>query len=458
MYVHLTDGGRRIAQAVRRGGRRRPVPSAVAVLAVLGALAGVLVAVASGAPRDDLSAAPAASVPALSVLNLPAVRPSTGDSPVIRGMTLGTGARLMSGSAVPAVAASQSGRVVGAPPPAVAPLRRTLQADLLIVAPFSLPRSVLTSVSRLPGVTGIEQIEAVRMRIDGAYTAVLGVDPSVFRTFAARPTGASNALWEGVADGGIAVSYTMGKLDKLPLGGTVAAAGRTTKRLRVVAFGTMGIGGVNAVVSDSVARSLGAPAGNAIVVSMATSDFTADAAAAGRLIPHGAGVEQLVSLITVPGGETAVNGGGTAGVGASTAGGAPAVQLDTMLRAAMSREGMPYIWGAAGPTAFDCSGLVQWSFAQAGVVMPRVAADQALSGPAVPVSQLQPGDLLFYHTDPTDPTYVSHVAIYLGKGWMIQAPEPGEDVQIVPADFGNEFAGAIRVNPAQAAAVAANVA
>jgi cell wall-associated NlpC family hydrolase len=119
---------------------------------------------------------------------------------------------------------------------------------------------------------------------------------------------------------------------------------------------------------------------------------------------------------------------------------------------------MPYVWGAAGPTSFDCSGLVQWSFAQAGVTMPRVAADQALTGPAVPVSQLQPGDLLFYHTDPTAPTYISHVAIYLGNGWMIQAPEPGKDVEVVPADFGNEFAGAVRVNPAQAAAVAAQVA
>ena len=87
-----------------------------------------------------------------------------------------------------------------------------------------------------------------------------------------------------------------------------------------------------------------------------------------------------------------------------------------------------------------------------------VAADQALAGPAVPVSQLQPGDLLFYHTDPTAPRYISHVAMYLGNGWMIQAPEPGKNVEIVPADVGSEFAGAIRVNPAQAAAVAGHVA
>ena len=87
--------------------------------------------------------------------------------------------------------------------------------------------------------------------------------------------------------------------------------------------------------------------------------------------------------------------------------------------------------------------------------MPRVAADQARTGPSVPVSQLAPGDLLFYHTDPTAPGYISHVAIYLGDGKMIQAPEPGMDVEVVPVDVGNEFAGAVDVSPAVAAQVAA---
>jgi cell wall-associated NlpC family hydrolase len=117
---------------------------------------------------------------------------------------------------------------------------------------------------------------------------------------------------------------------------------------------------------------------------------------------------------------------------------------------------MPYVWGGAGPDQFDCSGLVQWSLAQAGVVMPRVAADQALTGPLVPPSQLAAGDLLFYHTDPTAPGYISHVAIYLGDGKMLQAPEPGLDVEVVPASFGSEFAGAIQVDPGIAAAVAAD--
>jgi peptidoglycan DL-endopeptidase CwlO len=412
----------------------------VAVLAAVGTLCGVLVALSS-APSGQLASGSArAASPTFGLL---AVKPSTGSAPVAPGLAMGNGSRLLP---VP-IASSPAAE------PRVAPLHRTIQADLLIVAPFSLSAGLAAKVGRIPGVVAAERIEAVRMSVNGSPTAVLGVDPSVFREFAARPTGASNVLWQGVAGGGIAVSYTMGTEDKIKLGGTVTAAGRTTKKLRVAAFGTLGIGGVDAVVSDATARALGAPAGNAIVVSVAPSDFTAALAAAGRLIPKGAGVEQLVSLIAV-GGSTSVGNG----TGQLTESAVPQTTLNAMLTAAMSRRGMPYVWGAAGPTSFDCSGLVQWSFRQAGILMPRVAADQALSGPSVPVSQLQPGDLLFYHTDPTDPTYISHVAIYIGNGWMLQAPEPGLDVEVVPADFGSEFAGAVRVNPAQAAAVAARVA
>jgi len=455
--VHLTEGGRRAARAIRHGGYRRMLPVCVAVFAAAGTLAGVLTAVASGGPSGPggaLGAADAAGgragtvTESASMFGLPEVRPATGNASVLSGTVLTDQA-----VAVPA-ARPAAGH------PSVAPLRHTYQADLLVVSPSSLPSKLVRSVSGISGVTATEQVEAVRMRINGTYTAVLGVNPSVFRSFAAKPTAKSNALWDGVAGGGIAVSYTMGKMDKLPLGGTVSAAGRTTKRLRVTAFGTLGIGGVNAVVSNAVARSLGAPAGNAIVVSAQASDFTAVAAAVGRLVPHGASVEQLVTVVSTGSGTGSAesSSSGTAGTGPADEAAVPSARINTTLQAAMSRRGRPYVWGGDGPDVFDCSGLVQWSFRQAGIVMPRVAADQALTGPAVPVSQLEPGDLLFYHTDPTDPTYISHVAIFLGNGWMIQAPEPGQDVEVVPADFGSEFAGAVRVDPAQAAAVAAGVA
>jgi len=276
---------------------------------------------------------------------------------------------------------------------------------------------------------------------------MLGVDPSQFRSFAARPTASSNKLWQGVADGGIAVSYTMGRLDRLPLGGKVSVSGTGEQRLRVGGFGTVGINGVDAVVSESVARSLGFPSGNAIVVSAPHANIAKLAGRIAQLLPRNAMVYPLV--IQQPGAA------GVAGVTSRSIHGFPTLtsgQLVTMLRAALSRRGLPYVWGGSGPSVFDCSGLVQWSFAQAGIVMPRVAANQALTGPAVPLSLAAPGDLMFYHYDPTAPNYISHVAIYLGHGLMEQAPAPGMNVQVVPADFGAGFAGLVRVDSARTCA------
>jgi cell wall-associated NlpC family hydrolase len=337
----------------------------------------------------------------------------------------------------------------------VAPLRQRHQADLLVVAPFSLSAKVLAAVRHLAGVTNAEPLEAAKIKINGSYTATLGVNPSTFRGYASGPTAASNKLWQGVADGGVAVSYTMGKLDKLSLGGQVTASGRQAERLGVIAFGTVGIGGVDAVVSNATARSLGMPAANAIVISAPPARVAALTSQIKKVIPPRAGVEPLVTVVYRTGGTA---GASTSPLGAAAGIGMTSPEMTAALQAAESRKGLPYVWGAAGPATFDCSGLVQWSFARAGVTMPRVAADQARTGPAVPVSQLQPGDLLFYHTDPTAPGYISHVAIYLGNGWMIQAPQPGENVEIVPAGFGSEFAGAVRVDPSTAAAVAAGLA
>ncbi|MFI5064061.1 MAG: C40 family peptidase [Streptosporangiales bacterium] len=345
---------------------------------------------------------------------------------------------------------------------------RLLRADVLIVSRTSLPAGTAAAVAKLGGVLAARPLDAARIQVNGRWVAMLGVDPVTFRQFTPRPTAAASKLWASVAAGGIAVSYTMGKQDKLPSGGTVRVSGRTLKSLRVGGFGTVGIGGVDAVVSDQVARSLGFPAANAVLVSAPGDRVATLVSRIKAHVPRTALVEPLVS--TAPSGRPAAAGvaGSTAGTASvagaagSTAGAAQAgaglslAQLTAMLRAAVSRVGMPYVWGAAGPRSFDCSGLVQWSFAQAGVVMPRVAADQARTGPLVPVSQLQPGDLLFYRTDPTAPSYISHVAIYLGRGLMIQAPQPGQDVQVVPADVGSEFAGAVRVSPAIAAQVAAS--
>jgi cell wall-associated NlpC family hydrolase len=96
---------------------------------------------------------------------------------------------------------------------------------------------------------------------------------------------------------------------------------------------------------------------------------------------------------------------------------------------ASSALGRPYVWGANGPSGFDCSGLMQWSYAQAGVSLPRTSQAQRFAGRQVPLSQAQPGDLVTYRND------ASHVAMYMGDGQVIHAPYPGAPVRYDPVNM-----------------------
>jgi cell wall-associated NlpC family hydrolase len=105
---------------------------------------------------------------------------------------------------------------------------------------------------------------------------------------------------------------------------------------------------------------------------------------------------------------------------------------------ALSRRGDPYIWGAAGPGEFDCSGLVVWAFAQEGIALPHFTGDLWNSGVHVSRADLEPGDLVFFFAD------ISHVGIYIGNGLMVDAPDFGETVQVQPV-FWADYVGAVRI-------------
>jgi peptidoglycan DL-endopeptidase CwlO len=121
----------------------------------------------------------------------------------------------------------------------------------------------------------------------------------------------------------------------------------------------------------------------------------------------------------------------------------PNATVATAIAAARTKLGDPYLWGGTGPTAYDCSGLTQFAYGAAGVTLPRVAADQWRVGARVALADLLPGDLLFWATDPADPTTIHHVAIYLGDGLMIAAPHTGDVVKIEPV-YMDGFFGATR--------------
>ncbi|MFC8519608.1 NlpC/P60 family protein [Streptomyces sp. NPDC057257] len=107
----------------------------------------------------------------------------------------------------------------------------------------------------------------------------------------------------------------------------------------------------------------------------------------------------------------------------------PDARAAAAIAAARSALGKPYVWGATGPSGFDCSGLMQWSYAHAGVHLPRTSQEQRYAGHQVPLSQAQPGDLVVYRSD------ASHVAMYVGNGQVIHAPYPGAPVRYDPVNM-----------------------
>jgi hypothetical protein len=312
--------------------------------------------------------------------------------------------------------------------------RHLVSATLLLTADHPLPARAVRRVQNLDGVHRVQSVSAGHARVMGHKAFVLGVDPATFRPWTPESTAASNALWQSIQGGDIAVSFDMGQNANLPLGGTVPVSDRgAVSPMRVGAFASVGMAGVDAVFSGDRAQQIGLVPGTGLVISAPKADPLQLRKAALDVLHHKARAELLRDVVIVRDeGEFLTR-----------------TQIANFLNAAKSRIGLPYVWGAAGPAAFDCSGLVQWAFRYAGVAMPRVSEEQWFTGPRIPYSQARPGDLLFWHYDPKDPSDIDHVAIYIGNGMMITAPHTGDYVKYAPVPFSN-MAGVVRVDPALA--------
>jgi len=107
---------------------------------------------------------------------------------------------------------------------------------------------------------------------------------------------------------------------------------------------------------------------------------------------------------------------------------APSRAAQVAVDTALAQRGKPYVWAASGPGSFDCSGLMLYAYGAAGIGLPHSSLMQSRMGVAVPRSQLQPGDLVFYYRP------VSHVGMYIGNGMIVNAPTAGDVVKVVGID------------------------
>jgi cell wall-associated NlpC family hydrolase len=119
---------------------------------------------------------------------------------------------------------------------------------------------------------------------------------------------------------------------------------------------------------------------------------------------------------------------------------APNPKAQTAVQTALAQVGKPYVWAQAGPNSFDCSGLTMYAWAAAGVSLPHQSGEQYGYGTHVStdLSVLKPGDLLFFYSP------IHHVAMYIGNGQMVHAPDSGDVVRVVGVDMGN-LVGATRL-------------
>lgn len=325
-------------------------------------------------------------------------------------------------------------------PPAVAPLKRVIEADLLITtsgAPVSA--KVLNQISQDHRVRASLLLASGQVGTAGQSVRAIAADPGQLRAWTPQPTAASDALWAVVASGQVAASYDAGKNLSLTLGAPLAvqaAHAQGIVQTRLGALASTGLPGVDLTVNTQLGQQLHLSADSAMLLSAPEAQLPALRDELASRLGPGLNITVLHQVQIVR----------DAGSFLSRA------QLATVLKTALAKVGSPYVWGATGPSTFDCSGLVGYAFAAAGIRLPRTSEQMWLAGPHIRPQDARAGDLLFWANDPGDPRDIDHVAMYLGNGLMVSAPHTG-DVVHVSTIYANNFQGLVRIDPAAAARV-----
>ncbi|MGA2835021.1 MAG: NlpC/P60 family protein [Acidimicrobiales bacterium] len=184
---------------------------------------------------------------------------------------------------------------------------------------------------------------------------------------------------------------------------------------------------VDANIQALVAQQQAAQAAAAQAAAQAAFNQKVQAARAAQAA-QAAQATQTSQNATDPTGTTNTGSGSSGGGGSAPTGPVPPLSgaAAVAVQAAESQVGVPYVWGGASPsTGFDCSGLVMWAYAQAGISLPHYSGAQYDDTTHIPLAAIEPGDLLFY-----GPGGSEHVAMYVGGGSMVEAPYTGADVHI----------------------------
>ncbi|GAA1082339.1 C40 family peptidase [Nocardiopsis composta] len=316
----------------------------------------------------------------------------------------------------------------------VEPLDEPRSREYFAVLPDTVSKRALREVRDLDGVADVEVVDAARVSVEGEETSVLGVDPSGFRNYAPEPSAESDEIWQGIAEGRIALSDEAGRQRGLDVGGEVEIDGAEGEVTREVwTHATSGVAGIDALISRDLAAELGFPEGNGLVVSAPEADLWELKDRLEEVLGEDASLQLLAE-------DPEPRPAGARGREL------PAETLERVIAHAETMQGVPYVWGGESldEGGFDCSGLLQWAFAQEGVAIPRVTHDQWYAGEHVAWEDARRGDLIFWRTDPTAPDYISHVAIYLGDGMMLEAPRTGLDVRTTEVRTA-KMAGVVRV-------------